>query len=106
MKIIISESKTEKLTRVIQNLINNELEYLRENSESFDWDAQDALSVVDNIKVNHISYVDDIKVWVDIYVAHYIDDDYDFLTSEIQYGLRKSFPILKIFTNEVITQDN
>jgi hypothetical protein len=107
MKIIITETQDEKLTRVIQNLINSELKYLDENRESFEWYLQDALAMVDNIKVHHIHKDSKgLNVWVDIYVVHYMGDDYDFLTSEIQYLLRKSFPIVKIFTNEVITIDN
>lgn len=107
MKIIITETQDEKLTKLLERMINSELKYLDENRESFDWDAQDALAIVDNIKVHHIHKDSKgLNVWVDIYVVFYMGDDYDFLTSEIQYLLRKSFPIVKIFTNEVITIDN
>ena len=107
MKIIITETQDEKLTRLLESMINSELKYLDENIESFDWESQDALALVDNIKVHRIHKDSKgLNVWVDIYVEFYMGDDYDFLTSEIQYLLRKSFPIVKIFTNEVITQNN
>jgi hypothetical protein len=106
MKIIITEDKESKLKEILQHLINVELEELQDNSGAFDWDAQDALAFIDNIKINHLTYIDGIKVWVDIYVLFYMGEDYDFITSEIQYNLRNKFPHLKIFTNEVITQDN
>jgi hypothetical protein len=107
MKIIITETQDEKLTKLLERMINSELTYLNDNIESFDWGVQDALAMVDNIKVHHIHKDSKgLNVWVDIYVV--IDEvgDYDFLTSEIQYSLRKSFPIVKIFTNEVITIEN
>jgi hypothetical protein len=107
MKIIITETQDEKLTKLLERMINSELTYLNDNIESFDWSVQDALAMVDYIKVHHIHKDSEgLNVWVDIYVV--IDEvgDYDFLTSEIQYSLRKSFPIVKIFTNEVITTDN
>lgn len=107
MKIIITETQDEKLTKLLERLINSELKYLRIDGGELDWDAQDALAIVDNIKVHHIHKDSKgLNVWVDIYVVDNMDEDYDFLTSEIQYLLRKSFPIVKIFTNEVITIDN
>ena len=106
MKIIITEDKESKLKKYVEYLINVELESLQENSGEFDWDAQDALAFIDNIKINHLTYVDGIKVWVDIFVVYYMGEDYDFITSEIQYRLKNKLPNLKIFTNEVISIDN
>lgn len=106
MKIIITEDKESKLKKYVEYLINVELESLQANSGEFDWDAQDALAFIDNIKIHHLTYVDGIKVWVDIFVVYYMGEDYDFITSEIQYRLKKKLPNLKIFTNEVISIDN
>lgn len=106
MKIIITEDRESKLKEYVEYLINVELDSLQENSGEFDWDAQDALAFIDNIKINHLTYVDGIKVWVDIFVVYYMGEDYDFITSEIQYRLKKKLPNLKIFTNEVISIDN
>jgi hypothetical protein len=106
MKFIITEDKESKLKEIIQHLINVELKYLHDNPGMFSWDAQDALSFIDNIKIYHLTYVDGIKVWVNIYVVNPDFEDYDFITSEIQYNLKNKFPHLKIFTNEVIMQDN
>ena len=106
MKIIITEDKESKLKKYVEYLINVELESLQENRGEFDWDAQDALAFIDNIKIHHLTYVDGIKVWVDIFVVYYMGEDYDFITSEIQYRLKNKLPNLKIFTNEVISIDN
>jgi hypothetical protein len=105
MKVIITESKETKLKEILEYLINVQVEDILSNSEGFSWDAQDAIASIDGVEINHMTYNDGIKVWIDIY--GYDDTfDFDFLTSEIQYRLRKSFPHLKIFTNEVIMQDN
>ena len=106
MKIVITEDKESKLKKYVEYLINVELESLQDISGEFDWDAQDALAFIDNIKINHLTYIDGIKVWVDIFVVYYMGEDYDFITSEIQYRLKKKLPHLKIFTNEVISIDN
>lgn len=105
MKVIITESKETKLKEILEYLINVQVEDILSNSEGFSWDVQDAIASIDGVEINHMTYNDGIKVWIDIY--GYDDTfDFDFLTSEIQYRLRKSFPHLKIFTNEVILQDS
>ena len=108
MRIIITESKETKLKEILEYLINVQVKDILSNSdysERFSWDEQNAIASIDGVEINHMTYIDGIKVWIDIY--GYDDTfDFDFLTSEIQYRLRKSFPHLKIFTNEVIMQDN
>lgn len=105
MKIIITEDKVSKLKEILQHLINVELEELQDNSEAFDWDTQDMLASIDGIQIHHITYIDGIKVWVDIF--GYSDEfDFDVITSEIQHILSKKFPHLKIFTNEFVNQNN
>jgi hypothetical protein len=105
MKIIITEDRESKLKEILQHLINVEFENLQDKSETFDWDTQDILASIDGLVINRLTYIDGIKVWVDIYGY---GDDYDnnFITSEIQHRLSKKFPHLKIFTNEVIMPDN
>ena len=105
MKIIITEDKVSKLKEILQHFINVEFQDLQDNSDEFDWHVQVLLASIDGIEINHLTYVDGIKVWVDIY-GYDSDLDFDFVTSEIQYRLTKKFPHLKIFTNEVIMQDN
>ena len=105
MKVIITESKERKTKELLQHLITTEFEKLQENSDEFDWEAQEILQSIDAIEINHITYVDGIKIWVDIY-GYDGNLDFDFITSEIQFRLRKSFPYLKIFTNEFVSQNN
>ena len=107
MIVIITESKERKTKELLQHLITTEFEKLQENSDEFDWESQEILQSIDAIEINHITYVDGIKIWVDIYgYDGNLDFDFDFITSEIQFRLRKSFPYLKIFTNEFVSQNN
>jgi len=106
MKYIITESQSNKLTGVIQKLINITLDQIREESQEWglgEMDELDEVDSVDRIEVFNIVSVDGIKVYVDIY-KNSNRFDFDNIRAEIQYRIQDIIPNIKIFINDIIDE--
>jgi len=108
MKIIINEDQIDQLKVHIQNLIDSELDNLRE--ESMEWglgemDEYEELSSVNKIVVDRIVPHNGIKIYVDFYVNNEDREDFNNVRSEIQYRLSEWVPNIKIFFNEIISYE-
>lgn len=108
MRYIISESHIEQLKVHIQNLIDSELDNLRE--ESMEWglgemDEYEELSSVNRIEVVRIVPYTGIKVYVNFYVNNEDREDYNNIRAEIQYRVSEWIPNIKIFIDEIISHD-
>ena len=108
MRYIISESHIEQLKLHIQNLIDSELDNLRE--ESMEWglgemDEYEEISSVNRIEVVRIVPYTGIKVYVNFYVNNEEREDYNSIRAEIQYRVSKWIPNIKIFIDEIISHD-
>jgi hypothetical protein len=107
MKYIITESQNDKIIEIIQSSIDSIWEDLTMESEDYDLSEMEEFYMIDsveNIVVKHVTMIDKIKVYLDIYVNKNILD-YDNLRSEIQYRLGKWFPKIELYINEII-RDN
>ncbi len=101
MKIIIKEDKLKNsLEKLIQSTFNSFLN----DEEYFDSYELDILNSIDRVEISHITTGIGITVWLNIYSK--INENFDFLTSELQYKLKNLIPNIKIFTNDVITPDD
>lgn len=101
MKIIIKE---DKLKNSLERLIQSTLNSLLEDENTFDSYELDTLKSIDRVEISHITTGIGITVWLNIYSK--INENFDFLTSELQYKLKNLIPNIKIFTNDVITPDD
>lgn len=104
MNVILSETQIKKLTPKIQNLIDDQLKQLRDESEEWglgEMDEVNEIQSVDKIVINRIVPIVKFKVYVDVY----LDEkryDFDYLLSEIQYRLSNWVPNIEIYLNEII----
>lgn len=104
MKIIITENQIDKLQVHIQNVIDSELDNIREESEEWGLGEMDELDEVDSINkividrvVPHIGIV----VYIDIY-SKTDREDFDNIRAEIQYRVSEWVPNIKLFINNII----
>jgi len=108
MKYLITENHFGQLTKHIQNLIDSELDNLRE--ESMNWglgemDEFEELSSVNRIEVDRIVPYNGIKVYVNFYVNNEDREDFNNVRSEIQHRVSEWVPNIKIFFNEIISYE-
>jgi hypothetical protein len=104
MKYIITENQIDKLQSHIQNLINGELDSLRE--ESLEWglgemDESDEIDSIEKIVIDRIVPHIGIVVYIDIYSST-LRKDFDNIRAEIQYRISEWVPNVKLFINNVI----
>jgi hypothetical protein len=104
MKYIITENQIDKLQNHIQNLINGELDSLRE--ESLEWglgemDESDEIDSIEKIVIDRIVPHIGIVVYIDIYSST-LRKDFDNIRAEIQYRISEWVPNVKLFINNVI----
>lgn len=105
--IEFTKERLENLKKVIQRLIDSELESLREDSEDWGLGEMYELSILESVDkievVNIVPYLG-IKVYIDIHVNTMKYDNYDYqdLRAEMQYRLEESFPNIQIFINDII----
>jgi len=104
MKIIITENQIDKLQVHIQNVIDSELDSIREESQEWGLGEMDELDEIDSINkividriVPHIGIV----VYIDIY-SKTDRDDFDNIRAEIQYRVSEWVPNVKLFINNII----
>jgi hypothetical protein len=108
MKYIITESHFGQLKNHIQNLIDSELDNLRE--ESMEWglgemDEYEEISSINRIEVDRIVPYTGIKVYVNLYVNNEDREDFNNVRSEIQYRVSEWVPNIVILIDSVIPHD-
>lgn len=104
MKVEITNKQLEKIHKIIQGLIDSELNSLREESEEWglgEMDEIDEISSINKIVIDRISPFKGISVYIDIY-SNTGREDYDNVRGEIQYRVSEWFPNVKLFINEII----
>jgi len=104
MKYIITENQIDKLQNHIQNLIDGELDSLRE--ESLEWglgemDESDEIDSIEKIVIDRIVPHIGIVVYIDIYTITG-REDFNNIRAEIQYRISEWVPNVKLFINNVI----
>ncbi len=106
MKIIISESQKSRMYSIIQNLIDSELNKIREESENWglgEMDELDEIQSIERIEVDNISTVDGVKVYINIY-KNSQRNDFQNTRGELQYYIQDIIPNIKIFINDIIDE--
>jgi len=104
MKIIITENQIDKLQVHIQNVIDSELDNIREESEEWglgEMDELDEIDSIDKIVIDRIVPHIGIVVYIDIY-SKTDREDFDNIISEIQYRVSEWVPNVKLFINNII----
>jgi hypothetical protein len=107
MKIEITDKQLEKLQKHIQNLIDGELDNLREESQ--DWglgemDELEELESVKRIEIDRIVPYTGLNVYLNFYVSGN-REDFDNIRGTIQYLIGTHFPNIKLFFNDIIYED-
>ena len=108
MKYLITENHLGQLKNHIQNLIDFELDNLREESMYWglgDMDEYEELSSVNRIEVDRIVPYKGIKVYVNFYVNNENREDFNNVRSEIQYRVSEWVPNVVILIDSVIPHD-
>ena len=103
MKVEINDKQLEKVHKIIQGLIDSELNSLREESEEWglgEMDELDEINSVDKIIINRISPFQGISVYINIYTNTGLED-FDNIRAEIQYRVSGWVPNVKLFINEI-----
>jgi len=104
MKIIITENQIDKLQVHIQNVIDSELDNIREESEEWglgEMDELDEVDSIDKIVIDRIVPHVGIVVYIDIYTITG-REDFDNIRAEIQYRVSEWVPNVKLFINNII----
>lgn len=104
MKIIITENQIDKLRVHIQNVIDSELDNIREESQEWglgEMDELDEVDSIDKIVIDRVVPHIGIVVYIDIY-TNTGREDFDNIRAEIQYRVSEWVPNVKLFINEII----
>ena len=104
MKIIITENQIDKLQVHIQNVIDSELDNIREESQEWglgEMDELDEVDSIDKIVIDRIVPHIGIVVYIDIY-SKTDREDFDNIRAEIQYRVSEWVPNVKLFINNII----
>jgi len=104
MKIIITENQIDKLQVHIQNVIDSELDSIREESQEWglgEMDELDEVDSIDKIVIDRIVPHIGIVVYIDIY-SKTDREDFDNIRAEIQYRVSEWVPNVKLFINNII----
>ena len=104
MKILISENKIEQLKIFIQEIIDDELNNLRQMADE-QWglgemDEINEVSSVENIVVDEIKTTDGISVNVNLYLNG-DREDFDNIIAMIEYVIEQWFPNAEINIEKV-----
>ena len=106
MKYIIDQKQLEKTKKLVQRLINSQLDAIREESEEWGMGEMDELheiQSIDKIKINHITLSGKIKVYIDIYKSQN-RSDFDNIRAEIQYRIEDLLPNIELYINDIIDE--
>jgi len=104
MKILITENQIDKLQVHIQNVIDSELDNIREESQEWglgEMDELDEVDSIDKIVIDRIVPHIGIVVYIDIY-SKTDREDFDNIRAEIQYRVSEWVPNVKLFINNII----
>jgi len=104
MKILISENKIEQLKIFVQEILDDELNNLRQEADE-EWgmgemDEIDEVSSVEKIVVDEIKTTDGISVNVNLYLNR-DREDFDNIIAMIEYVIEQWFPNAKIHIEKV-----
>lgn len=104
MKILISENKIEQLKIFVQEILDDELNNLRQMADE-EWgmgemDEIDEVSSVENIVVDKIKTTDGISVNVNLYLNR-DREDFDNIIAMIEYVIEQWFPNAEINIEKV-----
>lgn len=104
MKIIITKNQIDKLRVHIQNVIDSELDNIREESQEWglgEMDELDEVDSIDKIVIDRVVPHIGIVVYIDIY-TNTGREDFDNIRAEIQYRVSEWVPNVKLFINKII----
>jgi len=104
MKILISENKIEQLKIFVQEILDDELNNLRQMADE-EWgmgemDEINEVGSVEKIVVDEIKTTDGISVNVNLYLNR-DREDFDNIIAMIEYVIEKWFPNAKIHIEKV-----
>jgi small-conductance mechanosensitive channel len=104
MRIIITESKIEQLKNLAQEIIDDELNDLRQMSD-LEWgmgemDEINEVESVEEIIVNDIKTTDGISIYVSVYI-NTDREDFEIIFSMIEYTIEKWIPNAKVHINTI-----
>jgi 5-methylcytosine-specific restriction endonuclease McrBC GTP-binding regulatory subunit McrB len=104
MKILISENKIEQLKIFVQEILDDELNNLRQMADD-EWglgemDEINEVSSVENIVVDEIKTTDGISVNVNLYLNG-DREEFDNIFAMIEYVIEQWFPNAKIHIEKV-----
>jgi hypothetical protein len=104
MKILISENKIEQLKIFVQEILDDELNNLRQMADE-EWglgemDEINEVSSVENIVVDEIKTTDGISVNVNLYLNG-DREEFDNIFAMIEYVIEQWFPNAEIHINKI-----
>lgn len=108
MNIEITNKQLEKLSIIIQGLIDSQLNIIREESEEWglgEIDEYDEVNSVDKIIIDRIVPYSKIKVYVDLY-RNSDREEFDNIRAELQYMINEWLPKVELYINQIIDTNN
>jgi hypothetical protein len=104
MKIIITESKIEKFKTLSQEILDDELNNLRQMADD-EWGLGemaeiDEVESVEEIVVDDINTTDGISIYVNVYVKS-DREDFDIIFPMIEYIIEKWMPNAVVYIEKV-----
>jgi len=104
MKIIITESKVGQLKTLLQEILDDELNNLRQEADE-EWglgemDEINEVSSVEKIVVDEIKTTDGISVNVNLYL-NTDREDFEIILPMIEYSIEQWIPNAKIYINKI-----
>lgn len=104
MRIIITESKVGKLKSLVQEIIDDELNYLRQEADE-EWglgemDEINEVESVDKIVVDEIDTTDGITIYVNVYINS-DREEFDIIFPMIEYTIEQWMANSKIHINKI-----
>ena len=104
MKIIITESKVGQLKSLVQEIIDDELNYLRQEADE-EWglgemDEINEVESVDKIVVDEIDTTDGITIYVNVYINS-DREEFDIIFPMIEYTIEQWMANSKIHINKI-----
>lgn len=108
MNVEITEQQLDKLKVIIQNIIDSELNSLREQSEEWglgEMDELHELDSIDKIVIDRVVPYTKIKVYVNLY-KNSDREDFDMVLSELRYQLEQWVPNSVLLLNEIIDKES
>jgi len=109
MKIIITESKVGQVKNLVQEIIDDELNNLRQEADE-EWglgemDEINEVGSVEKIVVDEIKTTDGISVNVNLYL-NTDREDFDIILPMIEYTIEQWIPNAKININKIYLNEN